>query len=123
MSSDVNKVAAAVPSKGEALNRALDRSEQVHEKVEQAAVDLAAVNESLKDELEEGVPLARVENALNQSEAVEVKVQEAAAELVTVKLGRRSVNQVEIIEGLKPGDQVILSDTSAQDGFDRIRLN
>jgi HlyD family secretion protein len=45
------------------------------------------------------------------------------ADRVTVKLGRRSVNQVEIIEGLKPGDQVILSDTSAQDGFDRIRLN
>lgn len=45
------------------------------------------------------------------------------AERVTVKLGRRSVNQVEIIEGLKPGDQVILSDTTAQDGFDRIRLN
>lgn len=45
------------------------------------------------------------------------------AERVTVKLGRRSVNQVEIIDGLKPGDQVILSDTSAQDGFDRIRLN
>jgi multidrug efflux pump subunit AcrA (membrane-fusion protein) len=42
---------------------------------------------------------------------------------VTVKLGKRSVNQVEILEGLRPGDQVILSDTSAQDGFDRIRLN
>jgi HlyD family secretion protein len=47
----------------------------------------------------------------------------AEAERVTVKLGKRSVNQVEILEGLKPGDQVILSDTSAQDGFDRIRLN
>jgi HlyD family secretion protein len=45
------------------------------------------------------------------------------AERVTVKLGKRSVNQVEILEGLRPGDQVILSDTSAQDGFDRIRLN
>jgi HlyD family secretion protein len=45
------------------------------------------------------------------------------AERITVKLGRRSVNQVEIVEGLKPGDQVILSDTTAQDGFDRIRLN
>jgi HlyD family secretion protein len=45
------------------------------------------------------------------------------AERITVKLGRRSVNQVEILDGLKPGDQVILSDTTAQDGFDRIRLN
>jgi HlyD family secretion protein len=39
-----------------------------------------------------------------------------------VKLGRSSVNQIEIIEGLQPGDQVILSDMSAQDAFDRIRI-
>ena len=39
-----------------------------------------------------------------------------------VKLGRSSVNQIEIIEGLQPGDQVILSDMSAQDSFDRIRI-
>ena len=39
-----------------------------------------------------------------------------------VKLGRSSVNQIEIIEGLKPGDQVILSDMSAQDSYDRIRI-
>jgi HlyD family secretion protein len=40
-----------------------------------------------------------------------------------VKLGRTSVSQVEIIEGLQPGDQVILSDMSAQDSFDRIRIS
>jgi len=45
------------------------------------------------------------------------------ASRVTVKLGRSSVNAIEIREGLKPGDQVILSDTTAQDGFDSIRLN
>lgn len=39
-----------------------------------------------------------------------------------VKLGRSSVNQIEIIEGLQPGDQVILSDMSAQDSFDRIKI-
>jgi HlyD family secretion protein len=42
---------------------------------------------------------------------------------VTVKFGRSSVNTIEVKEGLKPGDQVILSDMTAQDGFDRIRLN
>ena len=42
---------------------------------------------------------------------------------VTVKLGRSSVSTIEIREGLKPGDQVILSDMTAQDGNDRIRLN
>jgi HlyD family secretion protein len=45
------------------------------------------------------------------------------AERVQVKIGRVSVSTVEILSGLKPGDQVILSDMSAQDAFDRIRLN
>ena len=40
-----------------------------------------------------------------------------------VKLGRSSVNTIEILSGLQPGDQVILSDTSAYDSHDRIRLN
>jgi HlyD family secretion protein len=44
------------------------------------------------------------------------------AHRTNVKLGRSSVNQIEIIEGLQPGDQVILSDMSAQDSFDRIRI-
>jgi HlyD family secretion protein len=39
-----------------------------------------------------------------------------------VKLGRSSVSQIEILEGLQPGDQVILSDMTAQDSFDRIRI-
>src|SRR5213596_275770 len=40
-----------------------------------------------------------------------------------VKLGKSSVNTIEIQSGLQPGDQVILSDTSAWDSRDRIRLN
>src|SRR5258708_204245 len=44
------------------------------------------------------------------------------AQRVPVMLGRSSVNTIEIVSGLKPVDQVILSDTSAQDGFERIRL-
>ena len=42
---------------------------------------------------------------------------------VQVKLGRTSVNTVEILGGLQVGDQVILSDMSAWDAFNRIRLN
>src|SRR5271157_924877 len=42
---------------------------------------------------------------------------------VQVKLGRSSVNTVEILEGLKPGDRVVLSDMSTWDAFNRIRLN
>ena len=44
------------------------------------------------------------------------------AERVQVKLGRSSVNTIEIVEGLKEGDRVILSDMSAQDAVDRIRI-
>jgi HlyD family secretion protein len=44
------------------------------------------------------------------------------AERVQVKLGRSSVNTMEILSGLKVGDQVILSDMSAYDAYDRIRL-
>jgi HlyD family secretion protein len=40
-----------------------------------------------------------------------------------VKLGKSSVNTIEIQSGLQPGDQVILSDTSAWDAHERIRLN
>ena len=45
------------------------------------------------------------------------------AERVNVALGRSSVNNIEVVDGLKVGDQVILSDMSAQDAYNRIRLN
>jgi HlyD family secretion protein len=40
-----------------------------------------------------------------------------------VMLGRSSVNTIEIVKGLEPGDRVILSDMSQWDSHDRIRLN
>lgn len=45
------------------------------------------------------------------------------ASRVQVKLGRTSVNTVEIVEGLREGDTVILSDMSQYDNVNRIRLN
>jgi HlyD family secretion protein len=42
---------------------------------------------------------------------------------VPVQIGRTSVNSIEILQGLVPGDRVILSDTSAFEDNDRIRLN
>jgi HlyD family secretion protein len=42
---------------------------------------------------------------------------------VPVKLGRSSVNTIEIVDGLREGDQVVLSDMSAWDSYDRVRLN
>ncbi|MBV9613213.1 MAG: RND transporter, partial [Acidobacteriaceae bacterium] len=42
---------------------------------------------------------------------------------VNVKLGRASVNTIEVKDGLKVGDRVILSDMSQYDSYQRIRLN
>jgi HlyD family secretion protein len=40
-----------------------------------------------------------------------------------VKLGRSSVYTIDIVSGLQPGDKVILSDMSAWDANDRVKLN
>src|SRR5688500_12011687 len=44
------------------------------------------------------------------------------ANRVSVTLGRNSVSTIEIVNGLREGDQIILSDTSAMDSYDRIRV-
>jgi HlyD family secretion protein len=41
---------------------------------------------------------------------------------IQVQLGRSSVNTIEVVGGLAEGDRVVLSDMSAWDQFDRIRL-
>ncbi len=41
---------------------------------------------------------------------------------VNVKLGRSSVNTIEVVGGLAPGDKVIISDMSQYDNFNRVRL-
>ena len=41
---------------------------------------------------------------------------------VQVKVGRASVNSIQVLDGLKEGDTVILSDMSRYDNVDRIRL-
>jgi HlyD family secretion protein len=42
---------------------------------------------------------------------------------VQVRLGRTSVNQIEVLDGLSPGDQVIVSDISAWDRHDRLSID
>jgi HlyD family secretion protein len=44
------------------------------------------------------------------------------ARATKVKLGRASVSTIEVIDGLQPGDTVILSDMSQYDSFDRVQL-
>jgi multidrug resistance efflux pump len=45
------------------------------------------------------------------------------AEQVTVKLGRTSVNQVEVVQGLREGDVVILSGMDDVQKYDKVRLD
>ena len=40
-----------------------------------------------------------------------------------VKIGRRAVQFVEVVDGLAEGDRVILSDMSQYDAFDKVKLN
>ena len=47
---------------------------------------------------------------------------DGVANRVAVQLGKGSVNQIQVLQGLAEGDRVILSDTNAYDQYDRIRL-
>jgi HlyD family secretion protein len=47
----------------------------------------------------------------------------STAMLTPVELGRSSVNTIEVVRGLNVGDCVVLSDMSAWDGYDRLRLS
>ena len=84
------------------------------------SVDGTITLEKLPDVIKVGRPAFGQENG----EVLLFKLDgNGEAHRVKVKLGRTSVNEIEILEGLQPGDQVILSDMSAQDAYDRIRLN
>ena len=48
---------------------------------------------------------------------------EKTATRTSVKLGRASVNTIEVLDGLHVGDKVILSDMSSMDKYDRICVN
>jgi HlyD family secretion protein len=83
------------------------------------SVDGTIELERLRDVLFVGRPAFGQE----QSAVGLFKVQpDGTASRVQVKLGATSVNVVEIRSGLSVGDQVILSDMSNWDAFDRIRL-
>ena len=46
----------------------------------------------------------------------------AHARRVQARLGRASVSAIEVVQGLRPGDRVIISDVSQWDGQDRLRI-
>jgi HlyD family secretion protein len=84
------------------------------------SVDGTIEIENLKDVLYVGRPV----NGQSDSTIGLFKLVDDGSEAVrvNVKLGRSSVNKIEILQGLKVGDKIILSDMYAWDAFDRIRL-
>jgi beta-lactamase regulating signal transducer with metallopeptidase domain len=64
-----------------------------------------------------------VHSAANSTLALFKIVKDGAeAERVNVKFGRLSVNAIEVLDGLKEGDKIILSDMSPYDNADRIHV-
>jgi HlyD family secretion protein len=84
------------------------------------SVDGTVELENLKDVLFVGRPVhGQADSTIGIFKIVE---DGSEAVRVNVKLGRSSVNTIEVVQGLKVGDKVILSDMSAWDNFDRVRL-
>ena len=77
--------------------------------------------ERLEDIIFVGRPVFGQENSVVSLFKLEPESDDAVR--TRVSLGRSSVNTIEVLEGLQPGDQVVLSDMSQWDAFDRVRLN
>jgi HlyD family secretion protein len=88
--------------------------------VPQLSVDGTIDLERMTDVLYVGRPALGNENSTLS--LFKVDPDGKGATRVPVKVGRASVNSIQVIEGLKEGDTVILSDMSRWDNVDRIRL-
>jgi HlyD family secretion protein len=84
------------------------------------SVDGTITLEKLPDVIKVGRPAIGQENGTVMLFKLDAN---GEAHRVQVRFGRTSVNEIEVLEGLQPGDQVILSDMSAHDQYDRIRIN
>ncbi|HLK69410.1 MAG TPA: HlyD family efflux transporter periplasmic adaptor subunit [Bryobacteraceae bacterium] len=85
------------------------------------SVDGTIQLEKLNDVVFVGRPVFGQENSTVRLFKIEPEGKYANA--VKVTFGRSSVNTIEVKEGLRVGDRVILSDMSAYDNYDRIKLN
>ena len=83
------------------------------------AVDGVIRVRTLKDLIYVGRPVA---TSTGESALFKVEADGSHATRVKVRFGAQSVNTVQVLDGLKPGDRVILSDTTKFDSFERIRL-
>jgi HlyD family secretion protein len=88
--------------------------------VPQLSVDGTIDLERMTDVFYVGRPALGNENSTLS--LFKVDTEGKGATRVPVKVGRASVNNIQVLEGLKEGDTVILSDMSRYDSVDRVRL-
>lgn len=84
------------------------------------SIDGTVEIESLRDVLYMGRPVRGQDNTTVG--LFKLSDDRTSAVRFNVKLGRSSADEIEIVAGLRTGDKVILSDMSAWDSFDRIKL-
>ena len=115
----VIRVDAAVVNGTVAVDVSLDGAQQPGERPD-LSVDGTIEIDDLKDVLYVGRPA----NGQKNGSIGIFKLVDGDRDAVrtNVKLGRDSVNTIEVLQGLNVGDKVILSDMSAWDSFDRVRL-
>jgi HlyD family secretion protein len=115
----VIRIDAAVVNGTVAVDVNLDGT-QPHGERPDLSVDGTIQIDDLKDVLYVGRPVNGQENGTIG--IFKLVNGDGDAVRTNVKLGRDSVNTIEVLHGLSVGDRVILSDMSAWDSFDRIRL-
>jgi beta-lactamase regulating signal transducer with metallopeptidase domain len=98
------------------------------------ALDAVPDGASARLEIDATIDIEKLENVLNVGRPVHgaanstislFKIVNNGKEAVRVKvkLGRSSVNTIEVLDGLQVGDKVILSDMSTYDNADRIHIS
>lgn len=115
----VIRVDAAVVSGTVAVDVSLDGTQPPGERPD-LSVDGTIQIDDLRDVLYVGRPVNGRENGTIG--IFKLLDGDGDAVRTSVKLGRDSVNTIEIVQGLNVGDKVILSDMSVWDGFERVRL-
>jgi len=100
-----------VPAKNASLERALKKNEKIKKNVKQAASELTAVNEVLKQEKGVDVPVQVIKEVITQNKEVEYKVAKAADDLhqVNADLAREMAERV-VLESELADTKIDLAD-------------
>ncbi|MBA4143920.1 MAG: hypothetical protein H0X43_13275 [Nitrosospira sp.] len=91
-----NESSLTPPDAPALLEKALEKSLDIKEKIEDCVTELSTVNEAVKEEMAAGITMRQAKKVLAENESVEEKIQECADEL-------HAVNQ-DLAEGIGDRD-------------------